>query len=553
MAYTIKAPSFEDMKSTKALFSIDPADIHEISDKRVDECITRSTDLKMLYAYAPIDVKHIKAFDKVVKEAKVFEKFEALLNGERVNTGEDRAVLHHLLRGNVLGKKIVVDGEDKEQFYSDERRKVFEFVSSVREGKILGSTGKKIKNVVQIGIGGSDLGPKAMSRALYSYALKNKVDIIEPYFISNVDPENAIYVMNKIDPEETLFILVSKSGTTLETLQNYKIVKALSEEKATPGFDFTKHLLAVTSKTSPLATSSDVLKSFFIDDYIGGRYSVTSAVGLLTISLSYGEQIASEFLKGAHDSDVDAYTQKSVSENRSLLDACIGMYYLDALQLPTLAVLPYSEALTYFVSHLQQLDMESNGKQDDMNGTFLSDDYLMGPIIWGASGTNGQHSFYQYLHQGIPFIPLEFIAFKHNSAIDENSKVASLLKDSQFKLNANVAAQEVAFAEGHLEMSGGDENHNHGEDCDCCEHELNEHKTFFGMRPSTMLFADSLTPYTLGLLLSHFENKVMFQGFIWNINSFDQEGVQLGKKLANSIIDGSTKNKNLIAVADLLK
>ena len=552
MAYSRKAPSFEKIKSCGSLFRIDPFIVRMVKPSRIAEYTTQSTDLKMLYAYAPIGTKHIKAFDKIVKEAEVFEKFEDLLKGERVNTGEDRAVLHHLLRGNVLGEKIVIDGEDKEAFYSDEKNKVFEFASDVRLGKVLGSTGKKIKNVVQIGIGGSDLGPKAMSRALYSYALKNKVDIIEPYFISNVDPENAIYVMNKIDPEETLFILVSKSGTTLETLQNYKIVKALSEEKASNGFDFKKHLLAVTSKTSPLATSSDVLKSFFIDDYIGGRYSATSAVGLLTLSLSYGREIANEFLKGAHDSDMDAYNQKEAASNRALLDALLGMYYLDGLQWPTLAVLPYSEALTYFVSHLQQLDMESSGKQDDMNDNYLSDDYLVGPIIWGASGTNGQHSFYQYLHQGGSIIPMEFIAFRKNSAIDENSPSASLLNDSQFKLNANVAAQEVAFAEGYIEEKAGSEHEHHDEDCDCC-HEIDEHKSFFGMRPSTMLYADSLTPYTLGLLLSHFENKVMFQGFIWNINSFDQEGVQLGKRLANSLIDGSTANKNLIAVGDLLK
>lgn len=507
-----------------------PYDIKTLSGARVKECSIVSGPLTFNYACSPIDKKHISVFEEIVDECEVFSKFNALLSGERVNRGENRAVLHHLLRGNVTGKKVVIDGVDKEEFYSREKERIFEYAHSVRDGKILGSTGKRINTVVQIGIGGSDLGPRAMCIALSSYARSKNIPIIEPKFISNVDPEDADSVMSKVDPETTLFILVSKSGTTLETLSNKDIVREIATSKVSnKKFDFNKHLICVTSETSPLAKSNDNAKVFFMDDYIGGRYSSTSGVGLLIICLAYGEKIGNEFLKGAFSIDRASYTDK-VENNAALLDAFIGVYERNALNMTSLAVLPYSEALLRFTAHLEQLDMESNGKSVNKDGEYIT--YQTGPVIFGECGTNGQHSFYQHLHQSLAVTPIEFIAFKNNSSISPSYSYAESMKNSHTKLNANVVAQMVAFAKG---SANSDNN-----------------KNFEGGRPSCLLYADELTPFTLGALLSHFENKVMFQGFIWNLNSFDQEGVQLGKKLATSLLNNTATDTALLEFSKIL-
>lgn len=512
------------------LVSLKPYDVHSVSSERIKECSVQSASLTFNYACSPIEKKHIAVFQEIFDECKIFDKFISLLSGDRVNTGENRAVLHHLLRGNVLGKKILIDSVDKEEFYRTEKERIFDYATSVRNGKVLGSTGKKIDTVLQIGIGGSDLGPRAMCIALSSYAKANGISIIQPKFISNVDPENAVNVMSDVDPETTLFILVSKSGTTLETLNNKDLVKAIAESKVKDkNFVFEKHLICVTSQTSPLAKSTESAKVFYMDDYIGGRYSSTSGVGLLIMSIAYGAKVAKEFLCGAHDSDMASYNNK-VESNAASLDAFIGVYERNVLNMQSLAVLPYSEALLRFTAHLEQLDMESNGKSVNINKEYVS--YQTGPVIFGECGTNGQHSFYQHLHQSPVITPIEFIAFKNNSAIDQNSPYAPVMKEAHKKLNANVIAQMVAFAKG---ATNSDSN-----------------KNFTGGRPSSLIYADELNPYTLGALLAHFENKVMFQGFIWNLNSFDQEGVQLGKKLALGVLNNTTDDTALLEFSRML-
>lgn len=522
-----------DLDKTKAfgrLLSLAPYDIRKVTKDRIKECNVQTGAVTFNYACSPVEKKHIEVFQDIFDECDIFNKFTSLLSGERVNTGENRAVLHHLLRGNITGKKIEVDGCDKEAFYRAEKEKIFAFARSVRNAEILGSTGKKIDTVVQIGIGGSDLGPRAMCIALSSYASSKGIQIIEPKFISNVDPENAENVMRSINPETTLFILVSKSGTTLETLNNKDLVKAIAESKVkNKDFVFEKHLICVTSKTSPLAKKSEGDKVFYMDDYIGGRYSSTSGVGLLIMSIAYGESIGEEFLRGAHSADMAAYNNK-VESNAALLDAFIGVYERNVLDMQCLAVLPYSEALLRFTAHLEQLDMESNGKSVNNTGEYVS--YKTGPVVFGECGTNGQHSFYQHLHQSPTVTPIEFIAFKDNSAVNQNTSYASLMKAAHKKLNANVIAQMIAFAKG----SSSEDNN----------------KNFTGCRPSSLIYASSLTPYTLGSLLAHFENKVMFQGFIWNLNSFDQEGVQLGKKLALSVLNNTTDDTALLEFSRML-
>lgn len=476
------------------------------------------------YAAMPIGKAHLDLMQELSDELGLIEKYQAVVDGEVMNPGEKRLVLHHLTRGKV-GKTVVADGEDKGLFYQEQLEKIKRFSDDVRSGAILGSTGKRFTTVVQVGIGGSDLGPRALYLALKGWCEAEGLETLEAQFISNVDPDDAQAVISRLDLERTLFILVSKSGTTLETLTNRDLVIEAIKASNISGIDADKHMVAVTSKTSPLASSSSVLEAFFIDDYIGGRYSSTSAVGGVILSLAFGFAVFQELLAGAHEADLLARTAK-VTENAALLDALIGLYLRNVLSCPTTAILPYSQALSRFPAHLQQLDMESNGKQVNRDGQTLS--YPTGPVIFGEPGTNGQHSFYQLLHQGTDIIPLQFIGFSESQYLKDVVVEGST---SQTKLNANLVAQIVAFAKG--------------------KEDANPNKRFPGGRPSSLLFAKRLDARTLGALLAHFENKVMFQGFAWNLNSFDQEGVQLGKVLATKVLNGCEGDEVLKAYTQL--
>lgn len=467
------------------------------------------------YASKAVDDTIVNALQAFADEAQLTEKFEELYNGEVINTGEKRLVLHQMCRGQ-LGNAVNADGVDKRTFYTTQQKNIAEFAKKVHAGEITNAAGEKFTTAVQIGIGGSDLGPRAIYIALENWAKKTGNFKMEAKFISNVDPDDAAAVLNSIDVAHSIFVLVSKSGTTLETLTNESFVKDALKKA---GLDPAKHMIAVTSETSPLAKSSDYLAAFFMDDYIGGRFSSSSAVGGAILSLAFGPEVFADFLDGAAAEDKTA-TEKDITKNAALLDALIGVYERNVLGMQCTAVLPYSQALSRFPAHLQQVDMESNGKSVNRFGEPIS--YPTGPVIYGEPGTNGQHSFYQLLHQGTDIIPLQFIGFK-NSQIGTDVDIQG--STSQQKLCANVAAQIVAFA--------------------CGKDDENNNKKFAGNRPSSIIVGDSLTPKTMGALLSHFENKVMFQGFAWNINSFDQEGVQLGKVLAKKVLahdtDGALK------------
>jgi len=462
-----------------------------------------------------VDDNILEVLAKLADEAQLVEKYEALYNGEMINTGEKRLVLHQLTRGQ-LGEDVIADGVNKREFYVNEQKKINEFVKKVHNGEITNAAGEKFTTVVQIGIGGSDLGPRAMYLALENWAKANDTLKMKAAFISNVDPDDASGVLSNVDVAHSIFVLVSKSGTTLETLTNESFVKdALTKA----GLDPSKHMIAVTSETSPLAQSADYLAAFFMDDYIGGRYSSTSAVGGAVLSLAFGAEVFERFLAGAAEADALA-KNKDLLQNAAMLDALIGVYERNALGYTDTAVLPYSQALSRFPAHLQQLDMESNGKSVNRYGEPVN--YVTGPVIFGEPGTNGQHSFYQLLHQGTDIIPLQFVGFKNNQMEQD---VIIQGSTSQQKLCANVVAQIVAFA--------------------CGKDDEDPNKKFDGGRPSSIIIGDKLTPEALGALLSHFENKVMFQGFVWNLNSFDQEGVQLGKVLAKKVLahdtDGALK------------
>ncbi len=491
------------------------------ADRVKEYSVPMAAGLTYNYAAKQVDDKVLDVLAKLAKEAQLSEKFKALYEGEVVNTGEKRLVLHHMTRGQ-LGAAVEADGVDKRSFYVEQQDRIADFANKVHNGEITNAAGEKFTTVVQIGIGGSDLGPRAMYLALENWAKKNGTFKMEAKFISNVDPDDAAAVLASTDVAHSIFVLVSKSGTTLETLTNESFVKDALKKA---GLGASKHMIAVTSETSPLAKSDDYLAAFFMDDYIGGRFSSTSAVGGAVLSLAFGPEVFARFLEGAAAED-ELSKNEDILKNPEMLDALIGVYERNVLGYPSTAVLPYSQALSRFPAHLQQLDMESNGKSVNRFGEPV--DYVTGPVIFGEPGTNGQHSFYQLLHQGTDIVPLQFIGFK-NSQIGTDVVIQD--STSQQKLCANVAAQIVAFA--------------------CGKSDDNRNKNFEGNRPSSIIIGEQLTPETLGALLAHYENKIMFQGFLWNVNSFDQEGVQLGKVLAKKVLAHETEGA-LKVYSDLL-
>jgi glucose-6-phosphate isomerase len=490
---------------------------------RVQQCqAPMAGGLNFSWAAKAVDDGVIKLLGALAAEQELVAKYKALLDGDVINTGEKRKVLHQLLRGE-QGQPVVENGKNIGEFYRKELQRFCDFADAVHAGKFKGSTGKLFSTVVQIGIGGSDLGPRAMYLALENWAITEGKKKLDAKFISNVDPDDASAIIASVPLEQSLFVLVSKSGTTQETLANELFVK---DKLKKAGLDSAKHMVAVTSETSPLANNPAYLDSFYIDDYIGGRYSSSSGVGGCVLSLAFGPQVFKDFLSGAAEADKLAL-DCNILKNAALLDALIGVWERNFLNYPYTAVLPYSQALSRFPAHLQQLDVESNGKQVNRDGQPIS--YNTGPVVFGEPGTNGQHSFYQLLHQGTSPVPLQFIGFTESQKGDDVSVDGSV---SQTKLKANLVAQIVAFAKGQSDS--------------------NLNKNFPGGRPSSLIYGKKLTPSALGSLLAHFENKVMFQGFVWNINSFDQEGVQLGKILTKKVLAGNSGDSALEAYSKLL-
>ena len=522
----MKYQNLDTVAAYKKLKKIETPLVKKLLNKEriKDYQVQAGSTLSYHFAAMPVSDDHLVVLQELSDEMSLIQKYEAILDGQRMNTGENRLVLHHLSRGQIK-KDVIADGQNKGEFYRNQLSRIETFSNAVRNGEIVGSTGKSFSTVVQIGIGGSDLGPRALYLALKGWCTSAKREQLDAQFISNVDPDDAAQVISNLDLERTLFILVSKSGTTLETLTNRDLVIQAMQNSGIEGLEPEKHIVGVTSKSSPLASSSSVLDAFFIDDYIGGRYSSTSAVGAVILSLAYGFDTFEALLAGAHEADIAALNP-NIRENAALLDALLGVYLRNVLLYPSTAILPYSQALSRFPAHLQQLDMESNGKSVNRDGQPL--DYPTGPVIFGEPGTNGQHSFYQLLHQGTDIVPLQFIGFVKSQyqkdVIVEGSS-------SQTKLNANLVAQIVAFATG--------------------KEDENPNKQFLGERPCSLLLAEQLTPSVLGALLAHYENKVMFQGFLWNLNSFDQEGVQLGKVLATKVLNGCEGDETLKAYAEL--
>ncbi len=477
-----------------------------ISPERVLDYKVSRAGFDLLYATQRLDDSVLNGLQQLADQAGAVDQFLEMKRGAVMNRiagheSENRQVLHTACRDifSDSSYNVAATGQAKQQL-----EKLQLFLAEVDSGSVANRHGDNFTDYINIGIGGSDLGPRAIYLALAAYAKANR----RVHFISNVDPDDAAAVLKNLDLSRTLVGVVSKSGSTLETLTNEEMVRAAYKDA---GLDPKEHFIAITGEGSPMDNPGKYLRSFHMYDYIGGRYSATSMVGAVMLGFALGYDAFVEILRGANDMDLAA-EEPEIRKNPALLLAMLGIWNHNFLGHQTVAVLPYSQALLRFPAHLQQCDMESNGKSVDRNGEPVT--VATGPIVWGEPGTNGQHAFYQLLHQGTTVVPAEFIGFRQ-SQLGMDMEIKS--STSQQKLVANLLAQSLALATGHKDD--------------------NPNRVFAGNRPSSILLADQLNPYTMGALLALYEAKIVFQGFVWNINSFDQEGVQLGKVLANRFLE----------------
>ena len=438
-------------------------------------------------------------------------RVEAMMRGDRINTTEDRAVLHTALRAP-RGTVIEVDGHDVVGDVHDLRRRMAAFSGRVRDGDWLGCTGAPIETVVNIGIGGSDLGPSMAYEALAAY----RHERLRCRFVSNVDSHDLLGTLSDLDPATTLFVVASKTFTTSETLTNATTARRWLTDALGPDA-VARHFVAVSAEEAAVsAFGIDAPNMFEMWDWVGGRYSLDSAIGL-SLMLAIGAENLDEMLNGMRVVD-EHFASEPLHSNAPALAGLIALWYRTFCGLPTRAVLPYSQALGRFTAYLQQLDMESNGKRVRLDGEPVS--YETGPILWGEPGTNGQHSFHQLLHQGTTIVPCDFIVFAEPDFSDAPAEHHELLV-------ANCLAQAEALAFGRTEAevaaAGADPS-------------LAPHRAFPGNRPTTTIMAPRLTPSVLGQLIALYEHQTLTQGVVWGINSFDQWGVELGKSLATTIV-----------------
>ncbi|MGF1618589.1 MAG: glucose-6-phosphate isomerase [Acidimicrobiia bacterium] len=461
-----------------------------------------------------IDDEVVDALVSLAHVVGLGDRIEAMFAGEHINTTEDRPVLHTALRA-APGTRLEVDGADVVANVHEVLDAMSGFAKRVRSGSWLGHTGERIRSIINIGIGGSDLGPAMAYRALRPYGETD----LKARFVSNVDPAHLSAALSEVDPASTLFIISSKSFSTTETLTNAHsarahLVDALGSEDAVA-----KHFVAVSTNTEEVtAFGIDPANMFGFWDWVGGRYSLDSAIGL-SLMIAVGPDRFRELLDGFRAVDTH-FRQISFGANVPVLLGLIGIWYRNFLRLPTYAVLPYSQDLDRFPAYLQQLDMESNGKRVRHDGAPVEFD--TGPIVWGEPGTNGQHAFYQLLHQGTTVVPADLIGFvePHDDPVEDGPGGHDILMANMF-----AQAEALAFGKTPQEVRSAG-----------VAEDLVEHRTFPGNRPTSIILAPKLTPSVLGQLIAMYEHKVFTQGTVWGINSFDQWGVELGKELAEEIV-----------------
>lgn len=505
------------------------AHYHEIKEKQLRDMFREDTnrfeklsvqkgDILFDYSKNIITDKTLELLLQLANDCKLKDAINAMFAGDKINATEGRAVLHTALR-NFSKEPVFAEGSDVMPLVRKVLKKMKSFCAAVHTGKHRGYTNKRIKYIVNIGIGGSDLGPLMVTEALKPYT----VDDIETFFVSNVDGTHIAETLKKINPERTLFLIASKTFTTQETMTNAHTAREWFLKKAKNEKHIAKHFVALsTNETEVVKFGIDKNNMFEFWDWVGGRYSLWSAIGL-SIALTIGYKNFEQLLKGAHDTDKH-FRDTSFEKNVPVLMALIGLWYTNFFGTQSEAILPYDQYLHRFAAYFQQGNMESNGKSIDRNGEAV--EYATGPIIWGEPGTNGQHAFYQLIHQGTPLIPCDFIA---------PAQTHNPIGDHHVKLLSNFFAQTEALMNGKTEEEAGKELEKAGlsnEDIT----RLLPYKVFTGNRPTNSFLIKKITPYTLGELIALYEHKIFVQGILWNIYSFDQWGVELGKQLANKIL-----------------
>lgn len=520
-SWSLLSEHFKETKylDIKSLFKDDP--------KRFDKFKLSLDDIIVDYSKNRINNKTIQLLIGLAKECGLDESIKDMFKGVEINHTEKRSVLHTALR-NRGNQPILVEGKNVMPEINSVLSKMKIFSDGVHNGEWKGFSGKQIKSIVNIGIGGSDLGPVMVTEALKPY----KIEHIDTYFVSNVDGTHIAETLKKVDPETTLFLVASKTFTTQETMTN-------AHSARTWLLDYYKDDKAVASHFVALSTNAKAVSDFGIDtnnmfefwDWVGGRYSLWSAIGL-SIALTVGYNNFEKLLDGAHAMDTH-FANTEFDKNIPVMLALIGIWYTNFYKFESEAILPYDQYMHRFAAYFQQGNMESNGKYVDNTGQKV--DYQTGPIIWGEPGTNGQHAFYQLIHQGTKIIPCDFIApaQSHNPIGDHHPK-----------LMANFFAQTEALMNGKTKEEVLEDLRQSGLSKENIE-KLLPFKVFEGNRPTNSILVKELTPYTLGSLIAMYEHKIFVQGVIWNINSFDQWGVELGKKLAGEILPELSGEENI--------
>jgi len=489
-------------KHLRELFAANP--------QRGELLTVEDVGLYLDYSKQRVDTDTLQLLRELAEARGLPHRIEAMFRGDKINTTEDRAVLHVALRAPA-GEKILVDGHDVVPEVHEVLDRMAAFSDKVRSGAWLGHGGKRIRNIISIGIGGSDLGPVMAYEALRDYSRRDMTF----RFVSNVDGTDFAEAVRDLDAAETLFIICSKTFTTLETLTNAHAARAWSVAALGDESAVAKHFVAVSTNADGVAKFGiDTANMFGFWDWVGGRYSMDSAIGLSTM-LAIGPDRFREMLAGFHAMD-EHFRHTPLERNLPALMGLLAVWNANFLRAATVAVLPYEQYLKRFPAYLQQLTMESNGKHVTLDGSHV--DYATGPIYWGEPGTNGQHSFYQLIHQGTRLVPCDFIGF---------GQTLNPLGQQHDLLMANLIAQGEALAFGKT----ADEVRAEG-----TPEALVPHRTFEGNRPSTTILAAKLTPHVLGTLIALYEHSVFVQGVIWDIDSFDQWGVELGKQLAKTTI-----------------
>ncbi|MCS3555709.1 MULTISPECIES: glucose-6-phosphate isomerase [unclassified Sphingobacterium] len=492
-------------------------DLFAADDFRFEKYSIEFNDLLLDYSKNRVNDETLALLRQLAKECQLSEAIEAMFQGEKINETEGRQVLHTALR-NQSGKAIFVDGQDVMKDVNAVLAQMESFTNRILSGEWKGYTGKTITDVVNVGIGGSDLGPVMVTEALKAYRTH-----LNMHFVSNVDGTHIAEAIKNLDPETTLFLIASKTFTTQETMANANTARDWFLESGAQQTDVAKHFAALSTNTAAVAAFGiDTKNMFQFWDWVGGRYSLWSAIGL-SISLAVGFDHFKELLTGAFEAD-EHFRTAAFEENIPVTLALLGIWYNNFFEAESHAILPYDQYLHRFAAYFQQGDMESNGKCVDRNGNAV--DYQTGPIIWGEPGTNGQHAFYQLIHQGTKLIPCDFIAPAISlNPIGKHHQMLLSNFFAQTEALMNGKSEEVVVAE--LRAAGKSE-----EEIE----KLKAFKVFEGNRPSNSILLKKVTPRSLGTLVAFYEHKIFVQGIIWNVFSFDQWGVELGKQLAGQIL-----------------